>query len=126
MDRIKEIDEAAFPPDEQYDEAMYESMLASGLSLVALNGEGLVVGWTFVQMNPYTHIRSLAVHPSFQRRGNGTALLRAVIESASREVDLLVLEANESALRLYLRLGFQAAEMCPTVPPRRRMVLKLQ
>jgi len=126
MVRIKEIDQATFSPSEQYGEGLYEWMLASGLSIVAVNDEGLTVGWAFVQMNPYTHVRSLAVHPSFQRRGYGSALLRAVIANANREVDLLVDEANECAMRLYRRFGFQPAEMCPTAPPKRRMVLKIE
>ena len=124
LQRIKEIDQATFSANEQYDIGMYGRMLQSGLSLVLLEG-GLIVGYTFVQVNPYTHVRSLAVHPSYRRRGFGKALLRAAIENGEHEVDLLVDEGNGPAMRLYESLGFQCAEMCPTIPPKRRMVLRL-
>lgn len=122
---IKRIDRASFPAHEQYDGGMYDRMLESGLSLVALDDDK-IVGYAFVQMNPLTHVRSLAVHPGYRRHGFGKALMAAVIRSGKRRVDLLVDEANLPAIRLYETLGFAGAEMCPTLPPKRRMVLDLQ
>jgi len=122
---IKRIDRASFPAHEQYDGGTYDQMLQSGLSLVALDVDK-TVGYAFVQMNPYTHVRSLAIHPGHRRRGFGRALMATVIRNGKHEVDLLVDEANLPAICLYETLGFAAAEMCPTVPPKRRMVLKLQ
>ena len=124
LPRLKEIDRATFPEEEQYDDGMYHRILESRLSLVAIEN-GAVIGYVFVQINPYTHVRSLAVHPSHQRQGYGSALMRAVIENGEHEVDLLVDELNEPAMRLYESLGFQRAEMCPTMPPKHRMVLLL-
>lgn len=125
LDQVKAIDSATFPPEEQYDEGMYYRMLQSGLSLVALDDDQ-IVGYAFVQINPYTHVRSLAVHPSYRRRGYGRALMEAVIEEAEHEVDLLVLEDNAAAVRLYENLGFERAEIAAMVPSRRRMVLRLE
>ena len=124
LPKIKEIDRAAFSAQEQYDDDMYDRMLQSGLSLVALNG-GQIVGYAFVQINPYTHVRSLATHPDHRRRGFGRALMQAVIDRGEHEVDLLVDEGNVPAVQLYEQLGFRRAEMWDTVPPKRRMVFKL-
>lgn len=124
LPKIKEIDRAAFSAQEQYDDDMYERMLHSGRSLVALDG-GQIVGYAFVQFSPYTHVRSLAIHPRHQRRGFGRKLMEAVIDRGEHQVDLLVDETNSPAARLYEQLGFRRAEMCATVPAKRRMVLQL-
>lgn len=124
LERIKFIDRAAFSEAEQYESGMYRRMLQSGLSVVALDDSGMIVGYAYVQINPYTHIRSLAVDSDFRRLGYGKALMQAIIDRADNEVDLLVDEANEPAIKLYKGLGFHFAEMCATVPPKRRMILQ--
>jgi hypothetical protein len=42
LKRIKEIDSLVFSADDQYDEAVYDEMLHSGLSVVAADGDGVV------------------------------------------------------------------------------------
>ena len=105
---------------------MYWEMLQSGVSIVASDDSGTIVGYAFAQVNAGTRIRSIAVHPDFQRKGYGKAMMRAVIDGADREVDLLVDEANGPAVRLYRSLGFQPVEMCLIVPPKRRMLLETE
>jgi ribosomal-protein-alanine N-acetyltransferase len=117
------IDRVAFTAEEQYGDEMYRLMLDSGRSVVAVDDSEVIVGYAFVQITRRTHVRSIAVHPDFQRRGFGRALLQAVIANAGHDVDLLVDETNRPAITLYRQLGFQPAEICPTVPPKRRMVL---
>jgi ribosomal protein S18 acetylase RimI-like enzyme len=54
-------------------------------------------------------LANLQVHPFFQNRGLGTAVIRTLLESAQTlnlPVRLQVLTVNVSALRLYSRLGF--------------------
>jgi GNAT superfamily N-acetyltransferase len=50
-------------------------------------------------------LRALYVHPSYQRRGIGTALLSEVKKAASDGFHLWVFEANEGAIRFYERHG---------------------
>jgi len=54
-------------------------------------------------------LANLQIHPEFQNRGLGTAVLRTLLESAQqlkKPVRLQVLRVNAAALRLYQRLGF--------------------
>jgi len=59
------------------------------------------------------HIVSLGVAPEFRRQGAGRALLSDLLRMAKLEnitvITLQVRASNESALRLYRRVGFQLA-----------------
>ena len=59
------------------------------------------------------HITNVAVHPDFRMRGIGGRLLRAVEELAAarghRRMTLEVRVSNETAQRLYRKLGYIAA-----------------
>ena len=54
-------------------------------------------------------LANLQIHPTFQNRGLGTAVLHNVLETAQTlnlPVRLQVLRVNTAAFRLYARLGF--------------------
>jgi ribosomal protein S18 acetylase RimI-like enzyme len=57
------------------------------------------------------HVTGLAVHPSFEGRGAGRALMEALMDLArergGRRMSLRVFAPNERAQRLYARLGFE-------------------
>jgi ribosomal protein S18 acetylase RimI-like enzyme len=56
-------------------------------------------------------LANIQIHPDFQNRGLGTAVVRTVLESGHtlrRPVRLQVLKVNAAAQQLYLRLGFTA------------------
>ena len=59
------------------------------------------------------HINNFAIRPEFRGRGMGTALLHHVLAEArrlgARRATLEVRASNESARRLYERLGFYVA-----------------
>jgi ribosomal protein S18 acetylase RimI-like enzyme len=124
LERIREIDREAFSTEEQYEDEVYARMPRSGQSVVALDGDCLVVGYAFVQVDTYMRVRSIAVKPNYRRKGYGEAMLRAVVSRSDRDVDLLVDEWNVPAMELYRKLGFRLAEIDPAVPGRLRMVLK--
>jgi len=118
LERIKEIDRAAFPPENQYADEIYGVMLQSGQSVVATDESGLIVGYIFVQIlddwpwaeasdapqrgpcERHSHLRSVAVDPRHHRRGYGKAMLTSVIRNAVGVVDLLVDEWNDPAVGL--------------------------
>lgn len=73
-------------------------------------------------------LANIQIHPEFQNRGLGRAVVRTVQESAAllqRAVRLQVLRVNHGAQRLYVRLGFLPVDETTThvimrwQPPRR-------
>lgn len=58
-------------------------------------------------------LASIEIHPEFQRRGIGTAVVQSLAEDAravGKPLTLRVLRANERARRLYERLGFEPVQ----------------
>ncbi len=76
--------------------------------LLALREEGPLAG---------VHVHNLAVHPSHQGRGVGTALLQAAIgEARSRGASTVRLEVrtgNDKARRFYEQRGFRVVQVLP-------------
>jgi ribosomal protein S18 acetylase RimI-like enzyme len=100
--------------------------------LLALAGERLVgYGRLIVALDGATaQIRQVCVEPAWQRRGIGSALVRACVDQARAEgVALVWLNARTTALALYERAGFAATGhefISPaTGIPHRRMELPL-
>lgn len=100
-----ELDGAAFTAmvrqgdiDLEASRVALEGGTPAGIALLGIRGE---TGW----------IGGMGVVPALRRRGVGEGLMRAVLEAARarglREVTLEVLEQNDSAIRLYERLGFE-------------------
>lgn len=78
---------------------------------VAMEGSE-VVGWLFlIHRQQTTHLNDIGVHPAFQRRGVGTALLAWAKERArgrgKQALTLAVTGSNQPAVRLYERSGFR-------------------
>ena len=122
IERIREIDALCFVPEERYETKVYEQMPLTGESVAALENE-LVVAYAFVQQRPRgpgLHVRSIAVHPNFQRQGHAKALLREIISRSNGAVDLLVDPSNQIAITLYTQLGFIPEERCE-IPGKNRM-----
>jgi ribosomal protein S18 acetylase RimI-like enzyme len=62
-------------------------------------------------------LANLQIHPSFQNRGLGSAVLQELLESASAlgvPIRLQVLRVNVGAARLYGRFGFKLYSETPT------------
>ena len=62
-------------------------------------------------------LANLQIHPSFQKRGIGSAVLRELLDSAEMlglSVRLQVLRVNTDAARLYARFGFTLYSETPT------------
>ena len=72
-------------------------------------GASLVTLWEGQSISTY-----LVVHPDMQRRGLGTFLMatsgNALVRAGYTHVDLFVTEANEPAVSLYRKLGFQVVD----------------
>lgn len=59
------------------------------------------------------HITNVAIHPDFRGKGLGTQLMNSLIKGCKAEkctsITLEVRESNSPALKLYEKLGFDAA-----------------
>ncbi|MFB6311463.1 MAG: ribosomal protein S18-alanine N-acetyltransferase [Salinirussus sp.] len=108
---IYRIEQAVFPQPWPFD--AFERYLGSAGFMVAV-GEG-ILGYVVADTvpnhgRPLGHIKDVAVHPDFQRRGLGRRLVRRALgvldaEGAS-SVKLEVRASNEAAISLYRDLGF--------------------
>ena len=79
------------------------------IQLVLIEGQN--AGLLHVERKPAElFLANIQIHPSFQNRGLGTAVIKTVMESARfllLPVRLQVLTVNVAARDLYLRLGFE-------------------
>ena len=105
----RQVSERQFGPwDEAFqDEAFAREWTAHPVEILEWFGDR--AGWAIDEdRDDDVHIRELIVHPEFQGRGVGTALLREAMDLARRRgvpVHLGTFIVNR-ALQLYLRLGF--------------------
>lgn len=91
-----------------------------GLSLVALDRDGAVVGHVVatrghVGTAPVLGLGPLGVHPDHQRRGVGTALMHAVLGAADARNEPLVALLGDPAY--YRRFGFRLSLDHHITPP---------
>lgn len=92
-------------PDE--DRAHFTALLAHGPSLLAERGSELIGFAIFGGMR----LDHLYVHPSWQGRGVGAALLTGVMRALPRGFDLWTFQANVGARRFYERHGLECVEL---------------
>jgi ribosomal protein S18 acetylase RimI-like enzyme len=99
-----------------------DDTIADGVALIA-EEEGEAVGYALASIVPQTpirgHLYDLYVHADVRGRGVGSELIAAVAERLkSRDVTHLSLDVsltNDSARRLYERLGFRAYDLLMAV-----------
>ena len=92
-------------------ESNFSEALARAVSFVVAEMDGQIVGYEWCEIyRKHAHLARLAVHPHYQGRGIGAQLLyQAIVDSLSRNVNLITLntqEHNERSHALYQRFGF--------------------
>lgn len=107
------VDQSAFEPEWQYDDACLEDALEATATraLLICEVESVLSGYAVVDLaGPQGFLQRLAVHPNHHRRGIGRALVRAGMQwSRNRGAGIMVLNMkldNEVARRLYRGEGF--------------------
>jgi ribosomal protein S18 acetylase RimI-like enzyme len=97
--------------------------LLADCSFAVETDAGRIVGAslvTLLESNPT--LTYLVVQPEMKRRGIGTFLLassgNALVSAAHSTLDLFVTEANEPAVNLYEKLGFQVVDRVAGPDPR--------
>jgi len=98
---------------ERYFRAIYCSVT---VQIIVVGGRN--AGLLHVEQEPGAiFLANIQVHPDFQNRGLGSAVIRSLLESARSlqlPVRLQVLKVNTAAQRLYARLGFIFSGETPT------------
>jgi ribosomal-protein-alanine N-acetyltransferase len=112
LDAVLAIERVSFPS--AWSRASYLRELENPNShYIVARQDGRIVGYAGMWViSDEAHISTIAVHPSYRRRGLGRRLITHLIEVAVREgaavVTLEVRESNLAAQSLYRQLGFEA------------------
>jgi len=116
LDSVEDIERRSYPTP--CSRSMFAGELAkpSSICLGAFDPEGNLVGYLIIaRYVDAWHIMNIAVDPSLQRRGIATTMLEHLFGvtagDSSRGYTLEVRVSNESAIRLYRRLGFRSRGM---------------
>ena len=113
---VLEVDGAAFPPFWRLDDLGIDDALTATPSarfrVACRVSDDAVVGYAITgRAGPRGYLQRLAVDPSQQRTGVGTALvadaMRWLRRWSAREVLVNTQEGNDAAVSLYERLGFR-------------------
>jgi len=113
LDRLVEIENAAFSGDRLSRRALRRLMASSSAALILAQEERRIVGCAVVLFRRGTksaRLYSIAVDPAFTGKGIGARLLYAVeAEARSRDRSLMSLEVradNAAAIALYEKAGY--------------------
>jgi ribosomal protein S18 acetylase RimI-like enzyme len=94
--------------------ADWQRWMAPGVTLILEASEtarGLVAGVPDAEDPAIVHLMAMWVHPQFRRTGAADALVSALLawalERGARRMQLMVIDSNERAQRLYARHGFR-------------------
>lgn len=108
---VAEIERQSFA-EPWHPSVFFEELAAVGRIYLVSEAGGHVIGYGGVMvLDEEAHVMTLAVAPQHRRRGDGTRLLLALVESALEagavSLTLEVRASNEAALGLYRRFGFE-------------------
>lgn len=107
---MKLVVEQTWSWDNEWQRADFDRRFSSyTVSIIEINEQA--IGGLFVEDSEGSvFVHELQLLPALQNRGVGTAVMRGVIDRATRRgvpVDLTVVPANHRAQRFYERLGFE-------------------
>lgn len=112
IEAILEVDRHSFEPIWRLSSDSLAVAMIQASSASLIEDQGKVLGYQITTSSPFgAHLARLAVRPSYQREGLGTALVNDAIDSI-REIGLGQLsvntqEKNAPSRRLYEKLGFR-------------------
>lgn len=84
--------------------------IENSITYVICSDENRVGRLRVVRLDDYVEIAGLQIHPDWQNKGIGTAVVNEILDQGARAgipVELDVAKDNPQAERLYARLGFE-------------------
>ena len=111
LQEVEQIDHNAFPPIWQNSrEGLKKAIQHNGVRTVALENGKLIGYQISTTMTFYGHLSRLAVHPDYQNKGIGYAivydLLKRLTQQGFSRITVNTQSNNLPSLRLYKQLGF--------------------
>ena len=113
IDFLKRTDLGSQYPKERFEQRIEKLVRNVSISLIARNGEGLIVGALFglTDFCYWLYITDLGVDRNYERQGIATRLMKTAHEIAGGEKDIAVyLIANEDAVPFYEKIGMKRAD----------------
>lgn len=113
IDFLKRTDLGSQYPKERFAQRIETLVKSVGISLVARNAEGTVVGVLFgvTDFAYWLFVTDLGVDRSYERKGIGRELMQQAHRLAGGEKNIAVyLVANENAVSFYEKLGMKKAD----------------
>ncbi len=110
---LKRTDLGSQYPRERFEERIDRLVRSASISLVARDDAGEIVGVCFgiTDFTYWLFITDLGVARDCVKQGVGRRLMRAALEAAGGERDIIVYTcANENAVGFYEKLGMRAAD----------------
>lgn len=113
IDFLKRTDLGSQYPKERFEERISKLVNNVTISLIARNGNGLIIGVLFglTDYVYWLYVTDLGVDRDYQGQGIGSRLMKTAHTIAGGEKDIAVyLIANEKAIPFYEKLGMKKAE----------------
>lgn len=113
IDFLKRTDLGSQYPKERFEQRIAKLVESVSISLVARNGDGLVVGVLFglTDFAYWLYVTDLGVDRAYTGQGIGRRLMKTAHEIAGGEKDIAVyLIANEDAIGFYEKLGMKKSD----------------
>ncbi len=101
VDAVYKLEKISFP--HPYPKIFFYSYLSEIFFVLVDNNE--IVGYIIADAKRNLVV-SVAVHPSYRRRGYGKMLMENAIKYMEGDVILQVRKSNEGAIKFYEKLGF--------------------
>lgn len=113
IDFLKRTDLGSQYPKERFESRIAKLVTNVSISLVARNGDGVIVGVLFglTDYAYWLYVTDLGVDRKYEGQGIGTLLMQMAHDKAGGEKDIAVyLIANENAIPFYEKLGMTKAD----------------
>ena len=113
IDFLKRTDLGSQYPKERFEERIEKLLKNASICLAARNEDNLLVG-ALLGVTDYAYwlfVTDLGVDRSCERQGIGRALMKAALDLAGGEKDIIVyLAAHEKAVPFYEKIGMKKAD----------------